>query len=236
MLSLAAGDLRTIIPGRSLAGPWPMAGGRSPKLWRKRVPHITMTQNKRIILWLLLVTLVLLVVACKGEPADTSGPTIVPVSAAPTAVATASATATPVPTLAPAPTAALLPTPTLEPTATVIPRVSVIGIARPTPTATPPPPATPTLEEMREIQPPHVFIGTVLIDGLPAQDGTVVAAMVGGVEVAAVEVEDGKYTNLQVGLAGKFVTFKIGNAVANETFVSEVGGVDLLNLTVTSDY
>ena len=67
----------------------------------------------------------------------------------------------------------------------------------------------------------------MLIDGLPAPDGTVITAMVGGVQVAAVEVEDGKYTNLQVALAGEFVTFKIGNAVANQTFVSAVGGVDL---------
>lgn len=183
-----------------------------------------------------LAALGLLAVACKGEPAATRVPITAPVSAVPTAVPTAEATATPVPTLAASPTATSLPTPTLEPTATFTPRVLVIGVSRPTPTSTPPPTQAPTLEELRQIQPPHVFIGTVLIDGLPAQDGTVVAAMVGGVEVAAVEVEDGKYTNLQVGLAGKFVTFKVGDAVANETFVSELGGLDILNLTVHSDY
>jgi hypothetical protein len=76
----------------------------------------------------------------------------------------------------------------------------------------------------------------VVINGLPAPDGTVVTAVVDGVEVAAVETEDGKYTNLQVGLPGKLVTFRIGNAVANQTFVSQIGGVDILNLTVSRDY
>ena len=201
------------------------------------MPRNMLKPNKRIILGLFFTALGLLAVACGAEPAATSVPTIVPVSVAPTAaIATANATATPIPTLAPDPTATALPTPTLEPTATATPSVSVIGVARPTPTSTPPPTPTPTREELLENQPPHVFIGAVLVDGLPAPDGTVVAALVDGVEVAVVEVENGKYTNLQVGLAGKFVTFKIGDAVANETFVSAMGGVDLLNLSVTRDY
>ena len=201
------------------------------------MPLNMMSPNKRIILGLFFAALGLLAVACGGEPAAVPTPTTAPVLAAPTAaIATASPTATPIPTLAPVPTATALPTPTLAPTATVAPRVPVMGVARPTPTSTPVPTPTPTREEVLENQPPQVFIGTVLIDGLPAPDGTVIVAMVGGVQVAAVEVEDGKYTNLQVALAGQFVTFKIGNAVANQTFVSAVGGVDLLNLSVTSDY
>ena len=63
-----------------------------------------------------------------------------------------------------------------------------------------------------------------------------VTALVDGVEVASVEVKDGKYTNLQVGPAARFVTFKIGDSVANETFVSEIGGADILNLIATRDY
>ena len=73
-----------------------------------------------------------------------------------------------------------------------------------------------------------------MIDGLPAPDGTVVRALVNGVEVASVQVEDGKYLPLVILIPGQTVTFTVGDWTAAETFLTEVGGVDVLNLTAAS--
>ncbi len=70
-----------------------------------------------------------------------------------------------------------------------------------------------------------------MIDGLPAPEGTLVRALINGVEVASVQVEDGKYPALVVLIPGQTVTFLVGDLTATETFLTEVGGVDLLNLT-----
>jgi hypothetical protein len=79
-------------------------------------------------------------------------------------------------------------------------------------------------------------VGAVTIDGLPAPEGTVVRALVNGIEVASVKVEDGKYLPLAVLIPGETVTFMVGDLTAAETFLTKVGGVDLLNLTATSEY
>ena len=82
--------------------------------------------------------------------------------------------------------------------------------------------------------PPHSFNGTANIDGNPASKGTVVSAMVDGVAVDSVAVDDAaRFFDLQVAVAGKEVTFSIGELVANEKATSEVGGANVLNLTAT---
>ena len=180
--------------------------------------------------------LVLLVAACGGDPTVTPIPTAVAqleVQPAATPASTAITNATAVPTPTAEPTATPLPTPTLAPTTTATPRLGV-GMVPRTPTPFPTPTPVPDLEQLSQNRPPHVFVGAVMIDGLPAPDGTVVRALVNGVEVASVQVEDGKYLPLVILIPGQTVTFTVGDWTAAETFLTEVGGVDVLNLTATS--
>ena len=80
--------------------------------------------------------------------------------------------------------------------------------------------------------PLHVFLGSAIINGNPAPEGTVVAALIDGVTVSTVEVDaSGRYVNLQVSTAGAAVTFTIGGLPAAETATSERGGLGILNLT-----
>ena len=80
--------------------------------------------------------------------------------------------------------------------------------------------------------PPHVFLGSAIINGNPAPEGTIVAALIDGVTVSTVEVDaSGRYVNLQVSTAGTAVTFTIGGLPAAETATSERGGLGILNLT-----
>ena len=72
--------------------------------------------------------------------------------------------------------------------------------------------------------PPHSFNGTAKIDGNPAPMGTVVSAVVGGVAVDSVALDDaGRFFDLQVAVAGKEVSFTIGELVSAEKATSEVG-------------
>ncbi len=84
---------------------------------------------------------------------------------------------------------------------------------------------------------PHVFVGTVTLDGATAVDGAAVTAWVDGEQVAATNASGGQYV-LQVesttGYAGKTVSFKVSGANASQTIVWEEGGGDILNLTATS--
>ncbi len=82
--------------------------------------------------------------------------------------------------------------------------------------------------------PPHVFLGSAIINGDPAPKGTVVAALIDGVTVSTMEVDaSGRYGNLQVPTAGAAVTFTIGGLPAAETATSEIGELSILNLTAT---
>jgi len=85
---------------------------------------------------------------------------------------------------------------------------------------------------------PHAFLGSATINGSPAADGTVVAALVDGVQVAAKSVVDGTYPVLLVepeaeSFAGKTVTFTIGGFAATETAFWIQGEVTELSLTAT---
>lgn len=83
---------------------------------------------------------------------------------------------------------------------------------------------------------PHAFLGSATINGSPVADGTVVAALVDGRQVAANAVSGGSYPVLLVepdgdSLAGKIVTFTIGGFPAAETAFWIQGEVTQLNLS-----
>ena len=84
---------------------------------------------------------------------------------------------------------------------------------------------------------PHVFVGTVTLDGATAVDGAAVTAWIDGQQVMAGNVTDGTYV-LQIEspnvYAGKTVSFKVSGANAAETFVWEEGEATELNLVATS--
>ena len=180
--------------------------------------------------------LVLFVSACGEDPTVAQAPTVVAqleVQPTETPTPTAVPTTTTMPTPTAQPTATPLPTPTLAPTATATPRLSMIIVPR-TPTPLPTPTPVPDLDQLSQNRPPHIFVGSVLMNGTPAPDGTVMRALVNGVEVASVQVEDGKYPALAVLIPGQTVTFLVGDLTATQTYITEVGGLNLLNLTATS--
>ena len=85
---------------------------------------------------------------------------------------------------------------------------------------------------------PHAFLGSATVNGSPAADGTVVAALVNGQERAAKSVTGGTYPVLLVepsgeSFDGKTVTFTIGGIAAAQTFIWQQGEVTELNLTAT---
>jgi len=85
---------------------------------------------------------------------------------------------------------------------------------------------------------PHAFLGLATINGSPAADGTVVAALIDGRQVAAKSVSGGSYPVLLVepandSFVGKIVTFTIGGIPANETALWTQGEVTELNLSAT---
>jgi outer membrane biosynthesis protein TonB len=174
--------------------------------------------NKRFGLIAVGALMAVLIVACGPDPTPTPEPTPTP-------------TLAPTPTPEPTPTATPEPTPTPPPTATPMPEPT------PTPTAvpaTPTPGPTPTLAPVDESRPPHIFVGTATVNGVLAQPGTRVVALIDGVQVAeAFVTTDGRY-NIQVsGNPNRTVTFRIGNANAQQTATLETGGADIINLTAT---
>ena len=155
--------------------------------------------------------------------------------------------------------AAVIPTPvkaTLEPTIiptvvpTPVPTINPTAIPTPvaTPTPTLPPTPVPTFEvaklplpEVVNDNPPHVYVGTVTIDGQPAPDGTEVSAWmlkyteaVGSSIVPAIAEEPGSYSLLvpQYGknFNGTVLTIKVnGEFVTNAVWISGEG--EILDLT-----
>src|ERR687892_341004 len=82
--------------------------------------------------------------------------------------------------------------------------------------------------------PPHVFHGTVTVNGLRAPAGTEVIALAGGQPVATGTVEqNGEYTLLVPQSEGE-ITFRVGTLEAAETSNWEQGGADIVNLTTSS--
>lgn len=91
-----------------------------------------------------------------------------------------------------------------------------------------------------QVQFPHIFVGTVTLDGAPAPDGTVVSASVEGVTDAAgtATTSGGKYNIVadpgEDSWAGLTVTFLVAGSAAVESATFVHGGADELNLTATS--
>jgi hypothetical protein len=84
--------------------------------------------------------------------------------------------------------------------------------------------------------PPHVFIGTVFVNGLPAAQGTVLIANIGGSEAGRATVgSQGAYGPLLVNQgSGTEITFTVGTLSADQTATWEQGGGDVLDLTASS--
>jgi hypothetical protein len=86
--------------------------------------------------------------------------------------------------------------------------------------------------------PPHVFVGTVKVDGKVAPKGTRITAMIGGEEKGFVWVyERGEYGPLYVEdpTNGSVVTFRVGDLAADQTVTWKKGGATILDLTASSD-
>jgi len=84
---------------------------------------------------------------------------------------------------------------------------------------------------------PHVFVGTVTLDGVAAADGAAVTAWIDGEQVGATTASAGKYV-LQLesaaGFPGSTVSFKVSGADASQTIEWEQGGADEVDLTAAS--
>ena len=90
-----------------------------------------------------------------------------------------------------------------------------------------------------EDTPPHVFVGTVTIDGNAVPQGTEITALVGGEEKGFVWVYDrGEYGPLYVGEptnGSLMITFLVDGYPADQTFTWHKGEATILHLTVHND-
>ena len=83
--------------------------------------------------------------------------------------------------------------------------------------------------------PPHVFTGGVMLDGVQASDGTVVRAIVDGLERGRNTVRDGRYViPVSGGSVGSSITFMVGSFPASEQGVLSMGGGTILDLAASS--
>ena len=93
--------------------------------------------------------------------------------------------------------------------------------------------ALPAVASAQQV-PPHVFHGTVTVNGLGAPTGTEVTALAGGQPVATDTVDqNGEYTLLVPQSEGE-ITFRVGTLNAAETSNWEQGGANIVNLTASS--
>ncbi len=93
--------------------------------------------------------------------------------------------------------------------------------------------ALPAVASAQQV-PPHVFHGTVSVNGLPAPTGAEVTALAGGQPVATDAVDqNGEYTLLVPQSEGE-ITFRVGTLNAAETSNWEQGGANIMNLTASS--
>ena len=86
---------------------------------------------------------------------------------------------------------------------------------------------------------PHVFAGTVSVDGAIAPDGTVVTARIDGLLAAVAVLKDGNYTLAVepppgVSYIGKKVIFSVGECQASPTATWQTARVDRVDLAVTT--
>ena len=123
--------------------------------------------------------------------------------------------------------------------------LSALAIASPssyaqTPTPTPSRTSTPTATSSPEVAIPVTFLGTVSVDGASAPDGTLIQAIVNGVNCGSTTTQAGRYSayvkagfgtgpEFQQGCPqnGDIVSFQSAGRLANETgrFVAGAAGV-----------
>jgi hypothetical protein len=84
--------------------------------------------------------------------------------------------------------------------------------------------------------PPHGFVGTVTVNGLPAPVGTPVVALIGGEQRGTTMVSNnGQYGPLLVTAgSGTEITFRIGTLTTAETATWEQGALESLDLSASS--
>jgi len=86
--------------------------------------------------------------------------------------------------------------------------------------------------------PPHVFVGTVTLDGATAADGAAVTAWIDGEQVAATTASGGSYSLIvdqgDSSYAGKSISFKVSGANSDQSATWAQGGGDELNLLASS--
>src|ERR687891_458425 len=84
--------------------------------------------------------------------------------------------------------------------------------------------------------PPHGFVGTATVNGLPAPVGTPVVAMIGGEQRGTTIVgNNGQYGPLLVTAgSGTEITFRIGTLTAAETATWEQGALESMDLSASS--
>jgi len=87
--------------------------------------------------------------------------------------------------------------------------------------------------------PPHVFVGSVVLDGVAAADGAAVTAWVDDEQVADTTASGGDYSLVidqgDSSYAGKTVSFKVSGSDAVETASWMQGGGDILDLNAATD-
>ena len=183
--------------------------------------------------------LVLVLTACASSTPRTPEPlsTLVPLSTftprpEPTATRIPEPTATPPPAPAPTPTPAPTPAPAPAPTATPVPTATTL------PTATPIPPLAP-LPERDNSEIPHVFVGSVTINGAPAPNGTEVTVWLEefNAPLGAGTSSGGDYSVLanQHGarsFEGRTLIFKVNGQDSGETAIWEKGGATILAVSL----
>ena len=175
--------------------------------------------------------LVLVLTACaSGTPRTPEPlPTLVPLSTftprpEPTATRIPEPSATPPP--APKPTPTPPPTPAPAPTAT------------PLPTATSIPPLAP-LPERDNSELPHVFVGSVTINGAPAPNGTEVTVWLEefNAPLGAGTSSGGDYSVLAIqhgarSFEGRTLIFKVNGQDSGETAIWEKGGATIMAVSL----
>ena len=86
---------------------------------------------------------------------------------------------------------------------------------------------------------PHVFVGKVTYDGMPAPDGTEVSVWIAEFDgpIGVGSTSGGSYSVLahqhgSESFAGRFLLFKVNGTNAEATEVWQRGGADVLDLSV----
>ena len=70
---------------------------------------------------------------------------------------------------------------------------------------------------LAQSEPPHVFIGTAVVNGLTAAPGTAITAWDGSKQIGMTQAKAGGKFSLQAGRSSGPITFKVDNVDAKES-------------------